>query len=76
MSNQFVQEPNQNMLWKIVNSTAQLSEFFRVLNSDPFYPQTLAAYSVPSKNRADRPFEIQPRISAYDAFGILFYTTL
>ena len=31
MSNQFVQEPNQNMLWKIVNSTAQLSEFFRVL---------------------------------------------
>jgi len=31
MSNQFVQEPNQNMLWKIVNSTAQLSEFFRTL---------------------------------------------
>uniref|UniRef100_A0A6C0B514 Uncharacterized protein n=1 Tax=viral metagenome TaxID=1070528 RepID=A0A6C0B514_9ZZZZ len=31
MSNQFVQEPNQNMLWKIVNSTTQLSEFFRVL---------------------------------------------
>jgi len=31
MSNQFVQEPNQNMLWKIVNSTAQLSEFFRAL---------------------------------------------
>lgn len=31
MSNQFVQEPNQNMLWKIVNSTTQLSEFFRAL---------------------------------------------
>ena len=31
MSNQFVQEPNQYMLWKIVNSTTQLSEFFRVL---------------------------------------------
>jgi hypothetical protein len=31
MSNQFVQEPNQNMLWKIVNSTTQLSEFFRTL---------------------------------------------
>ncbi len=31
MSNQFVQESNQNMLWKIVSSTPQLTDFFKML---------------------------------------------
>jgi hypothetical protein len=31
MSSQFVQESNQNMLWKIVSSTSQLTEFFKML---------------------------------------------
>lgn len=31
MSSQFVQESNQNMLWKIVSSTSQLTDFFKML---------------------------------------------
>ena len=31
MSSQFVQESNQNMLWKIVSSTSQLTDFFKIL---------------------------------------------
>jgi hypothetical protein len=31
MSSQFVQESNQNMLWKIVSSTPQLTDFFKML---------------------------------------------